>query len=53
MRATEALHLSNPANGITGDDVKQITHFDYLKHWREIKAARRKNRRVKQEPVLF
>ena len=45
MRATEALHLSNPAN--SENDRDRCTHLDVERHREEIKLARRENRRPK------
>ena len=45
MRATEALHLSNPAN--SENDRDRCTHLDVERHREDIKLARRENRRPK------
>lgn len=45
MRATEALHLSNPNTKLDKETFEQCTHLDYNKEKEVIKNARKANRK--------
>lgn len=54
MRATEALHLSNPETVLDADTYALMTHVDHKKHRNEIIEARKQNRtRKKVENMLW
>ena len=53
MRATEALHLSNPANKLDQDLKDVCTHCDYDRNKTEILAARKQNRKSLKLTGLF
>lgn len=48
MRATEAIWLSQPENGINADVRAKLTHIEYGDVSSVIKAARRENRKTIQ-----